>query len=120
MSSVLDQMLEVKLDHKKADQRIRIKERHEQMLNGLILKLISGERLTAEQGRWIFYDLIANARALRMNPMTGNSNTFFRLGVQAWAREMLDRAKDLNIGLVHKMELEALVRAQQEEQNEER
>jgi len=50
----------------------------------LLHKLLRGERLNGEEGRQIFWDLIANSPVLQVDPMTGNSQ---KAGLEAHIRK---------------------------------
>jgi len=83
--------------------------------NHLLHKLLRGERLNGEEGRQIFWDLIANSPVLQVDPMTGNSQTYYILGMQAWPKSILKKAENIDFALVQKAGLEAHIRKQKEE-----
>ena len=88
--------------------------RHRQRLDMLLRRLLSGEPLTAEDGRELFYDFICNGEIMRKRSMTGNAMTYFILGKKEWAEDMAAFTKDLSIDLFHKMEKEYVSRRKRE------
>ena len=94
----------------------KLQEKRAAKLQHLLHKLMRGDSLTGEEGRQICWDLLANANVLAQNPMTGNSQTYFRLGQQSWARSMTKLMKNTDLKLAHKMEHEAMVREHKEEE----
>jgi hypothetical protein len=68
------------------------------------------EQLSTEQGREFFYEYVANANALHLEPYTGSSDTYMRCGYQRWPRELLESAKRISFKNYQKMEAEARMR----------
>lgn len=92
--------------HKK---RIAIERRE-----SLLMRLLTGQKLSAEEGREIYWTCVCNAEALMQNPMTGNSWTYHVLGQRKFAEEQLWQLKCLDIGLYQDMEREAINRLKKE------
>ena len=82
--------------------------------DGLLMRLLTGSKLSAEEGREIYWSSVANADALKIHPMTGNSWTYHVLGQRKWAEDQLWQLKCLDIDLYHLMEREALNRSKKE------
>ena len=76
----------------------------------MVKKLLSGRTLYPEEGRRLVWEFFSNVPVMKIDPMTGNSRTYYILGQQAWAREKMDWLKRMDIGLYQKMEREAVYR----------
>jgi hypothetical protein len=98
---------------RKADKREHAAKIKAEMRHSLH-KLLSGEPMTAEEGRAFFWEVIANATIMHTDPMTGNAQTYFRLGERAWPEMLMKLAKDVSIDLYHKMEKESIKRHKRE------
>ena len=82
----------------------------------LLHRLLVGERLTAEEGRELFWEVLSECKSLEADPFTGNSQTYYNLGMQVLPRYLCNLAKDIDIQVFHKMELEAQTRRKKESQ----
>lgn len=98
---------------RREDEQERIAKRIERdaiRRHDLLRKLLVGERLTAEEGRELWWSSVCNGDILKVNPMTGNAQTYHLLGKQEWAKEQIEDVKQMDIGLFQKMEREAYAR----------
>lgn len=74
------------------------------------------EQLLSEPwGRELFYDMIVDAGVLKQNPMTGNSQSFYIMGLQKVAKDNMDWVKEFHFKQWIKMEQEARNRRKEEE-----
>ena len=118
MKTALEMLRENSLPERKQRHEKQQKKRDKQnkLLLHLLHKLMRGDGLTGEEGRQICWDLLANADILKVNAMTGNSQTYHILGQQSFARGMLATIKAVDLKLAHQMEMEAMVRDQKLEE----
>ncbi len=66
------------------------------------------EKLLSEPwGRELFHDIIANADVLKKNPMTGNAQSYYIMGLQEVAKNTLDWARRFHFKSYQLMEKEA-------------
>jgi hypothetical protein len=66
------------------------------------------EQLLAEPwGRELWYDIIVEAEDLKRNAMTGNSQSYYILGIQKVAKKNMDWVKEFHFNEWMKMEQEA-------------
>lgn len=112
------EIMESRLVDKESEQAIteEQKRRNGEHLTWLLNKLLTGQQLTAEEGRELWYEWICNSRILQVDAMTGNASTYHRLGQQQWPKDMIRFLKDMNIDLFHKMEKEAMRRNKKKEE----
>ena len=94
----------------------KLNESYTAKLRHSMLKLLTGDQLTAAEGRELFYEHFCNARVMQVDPMTGNANTYHRLGQRKWAEEEIRYLKDADIDLFQKAEKESVIRRKQQEE----
>jgi len=86
----------------------------QQHFRDLVERLLNGHHLTAIEGRELYWEVMAQCEALEADPFTGNSQTYYNLGLQVHPRFMQSLAKNISIELFHKMEREAITRKNEE------
>lgn len=98
-----------KAEHKEKAEEKRARARY------LMHKLLSGEQMSAEEGREIFYECIVNSNAMHMEEMTGNSYTYWVLGYKEWPKQLIASAKKWHFDLWQKCEKEHYERNKKQE-----
>jgi CCR4-NOT transcriptional regulation complex NOT5 subunit len=109
---ILDRNLAKRENEKK--ERSENRDRKHERFRDLVKRLLDGNKLSAEEGRELYWDVMAQGRALEADPFTGNSQTYYNLGLQRHPRYLVSLAKDISIELFHAMEREAIVRQKKE------
>lgn len=79
-------------------------------LHYLLKKLLTGAQLSGEEGRELFYEWIADLPMLKVNPFTGNSQTYFILGCQQRPKQLLQLIEEEFFEEFVKMKREAVAR----------
>lgn len=99
---------------KEQDSRTEALEKKRSRARYLMHKLLSGEHMTAEEGREVFYECIVNSDAMRMEEMTGNSYTYWVLGYKEWPKQLIEAVKKWHFDLWQKCEKEHYDRTKKE------
>lgn len=68
------------------------------------------KQMDTPDGREFFWEFVANSAVLNQEPYTGNADSYYILGMQRSARDLILSARRTSLNLCHKMEAEAQVR----------
>ena len=68
------------------------------------------KQMGTPDGREFFHEFVANSSVLAQEPYTGNADSYYILGMQKTARDLMLSAKRTSLKLCHKMEAEAQMR----------